>query len=131
MLTMPKLVLIGAGVVITFDAIASLASKWLGFAYPKASIGSVAIYAGLGYVGYRFGGLRVAMLTALAVGLVDATLGWSVSWAIGPGAVPPPKRTASVLALSGAFAIGVDLIAAVLGVAAARLVVGLPEIPYG
>ena len=59
----------------------------LGFSYAYAGIGSAIIYAGAGFFAAIVVGFRSSILVGVAAGLVDATIGWGVSWAIGPGRV--------------------------------------------
>ncbi|WP_157604379.1 hypothetical protein [Rhizobacter sp. Root1221] len=80
-----KLLWITALVVIAYDVVASLASLILGFSYAYAGIGSAIIYAGAGFLAASAVGFRPTILVGVAAGLVDATIGWTVSWAIGPG----------------------------------------------
>jgi len=80
-----KLALIGAIVIFLFDAVSAFISRSTGLAYAWFSIGSFLIQAGFGFlVGTRtkwfFGALMGAVL-----GLVESTLGWVISWNIGPG----------------------------------------------
>ena len=84
----------GAIAVVLFDAIAALASRSMGFAYTNASYGSFLIYAIAGFFGAKVASWKGAALVGLALGLVDATIGWAVSWVIGPGR--PPDTTFSV-----------------------------------
>jgi hypothetical protein len=70
--------------------LASLASQRLGFAYARASFGSYLIYLAIGFVAARgaaANAVAVAALTAVA-GFVDASMGWALSWRIGPGRLP-------------------------------------------
>jgi hypothetical protein len=84
-----KFVLLSSAIVVAFDALASVASAVLHFPYVYAGLGSVFIYTALALVAaLRFGFVRGLVLGA-TLGLVDATIGWAVSWAIGPGRVPP------------------------------------------
>jgi hypothetical protein len=85
-----RVALIGTGAVIAFDAVASLASRAVGFQYGWATVGSWIIYAICGYFAAHVvsqGQLKVAASTGVLLGSVDATLGWYVSWLIGPGRV--------------------------------------------
>jgi len=106
-----RVILGGAVGVVAFDALACLASRRLGVAYPRAAVGSWLIYAVVGCLAGRLGGLRAAALGGAAMGLVDATLGWAVSWWIGPGRVAGGLTTTRWLAT----AVGVILIATVAG----------------
>ena len=86
-----RVVVLGAAVVVTFDILASLASRRFGFAYARASFGSYLIYLGIGYFAARASAsnaIGVAAVAAGIAGLVDASIGWAVSWALGPGRLP-------------------------------------------
>jgi hypothetical protein len=78
-------VLMGAFIVILFDTFASIASASFQLDYSLFSVGSFLIYAVIGYGGAKSGNLTMAVLAAAIVGLIDSTLGWYVSWIIGPG----------------------------------------------
>jgi hypothetical protein len=70
---------------VIFDVIASLASRALGFWYPYATIGSWLIYVATGVLAARVASISKAALAGAAVGFIEATLGWAVTWTIGPG----------------------------------------------
>jgi hypothetical protein len=110
--------------VVLFDAVASAASLALNFAYSIAAIGSMLIYGTLGYFAYRIGGMGICLRIALAVGLVDATLGWGVSWVIGPGELPADQRSAPIIVAAVAFAIAADVLAALIGAGTRRVFSG-------
>jgi len=74
--------------ILLFDTLGSLASKRFGFAYTSLTIGSMLIYAATGYFAGRTAPLATAALAAILVGVVEATLGWAISWKIGPGRTP-------------------------------------------
>jgi hypothetical protein len=77
--------LYGAAAVLALDAIGSLASRAMGFDYAMLTPISFLFYAAIGaYVGVREPVSRAAIVGA-AVGLIDATVGWAISWVIGPG----------------------------------------------
>lgn len=78
-------VLIGSLIVILFDTLASFASINFQIHYGIFSIGSCLIDAGVGFFAAKRNGLAWAVLAAGIVGLVDSTLGWYISWIIGPG----------------------------------------------
>ena len=79
------IILIGAFAVLVFDTIGSLASRNFGFPYYWLTVGSFLIYAGVGLAASKYNGLMYAPLAAGIVGLIDSTLGWYISWVIGPG----------------------------------------------
>jgi hypothetical protein len=77
--------LYGAAAVLALAVVGSFASRTLGFSYALLTPISIAIYAAAGaYVGRQEHVSRAAIAGAL-VGVVDATLGWAIAWAIGPG----------------------------------------------
>ena len=80
-----RVLLIGCGAVLAFDAVASLASVAFGLPYWYAGIGSFLIYLLVGAAAARHVSIRLSALTGAVVGLVDATLGWAISWLVGPG----------------------------------------------
>lgn len=90
-MTQTKIILAGAGAVVAYDMLASLASRAVGFPYARASIGSYLLYLAIGFVAARAASsapIKHAAVAAGVAGLVDASLGWAVSWALGPGRLP-------------------------------------------
>ena len=86
-----KVVALGAAAVVAFDLLASLASRQFGFAYARATIGSYLIYAAIGFFAARAPSsnpIGAAAIAAAIAGLVDASVGWAVSWVLGPGRLP-------------------------------------------
>ncbi len=79
------ILLIGAFAVVAFDTVGSLASRNFGFGYQWLTIGSLLIYAGVGFAASKYNGLPFAPLASAITSLVDSTLGWYISWVIGPG----------------------------------------------
>ena len=78
--------LIGALAVLAFDLIGSILSRAIGFDYTLLAFGSLVIYAAVGIFASRDFFL-LGPIAAGIVGLVDSTLGWYLSWVIGPGKV--------------------------------------------
>jgi len=111
-----KVILAGAVLIVAFDAAASFASLRLGFAYSKASIGSWIICALVGLVAAMMaGGLRASALAGLAMGVIDASLGWAVAWAIGPGRPPEASISATRWVITLVVVTLMSLSAAVAG----------------
>ena len=79
-------ILIGALAVVAFDLIGSILSLALGFDYTLLAFGSLVIYATVGIFASR-DSVLFGPIAAGIVGLVDSTLGWYLSWVIGPGRV--------------------------------------------
>jgi hypothetical protein len=119
-----KTVGLGVLAVLTFDTAASLASLYFGFSYGSAAVGSVLIYTFIGYRVFRHGGLLAAVVAALLVELVDATLGWYISWQIGPGAIPRDQVTVSAIATTVALVHIFAAVCALFGSGIARALHG-------
>ncbi len=80
-----RILVVASIAVLVLDTFGSLASKAFGFPYSSLAWGSLIIYAATGFFAARGGGLQTAALGGGAVALVDTTLGWAISWALGPG----------------------------------------------
>jgi hypothetical protein len=86
---------VGAGMVVLFNLVASLIARRSQVSYRRFVAGSFAIYAVTGGTAVAFGGLPGAALAGMAVAFAEATLGWAVSWWLGPGRPPAELRNAS------------------------------------
>lgn len=95
-------VLVGAFAVIVFDTIGSFASRSFGFPYYWLTIGSFFIYFSVGFIAAKYNRLMFAPLAAGITSLVDSTLGWYISWVIGPGR-PTTEIDTNVIIASIAF----------------------------
>lgn len=115
-----KLVGVGALIVLAFDTIASFASLYFSFTYTYAIAGSVIIYSTIGFLAFRRWGLGRAVGATLLVQVFDATLGWYITWKIGPGALPPDQATPGVFAITFLFVLAFAAICALVGSALAR-----------
>lgn len=91
--------------VIVFDAVASVASLALGFPYTYAAFGSAVLYIAFAFFAARKFGFLAAVLFGFAMGITDATLGWAVSWAIGPGRLAASTLTLSVWLYTATFVV--------------------------
>ncbi len=101
--------------VVLFDLVLAIGSSAIGFSYSWGVLGSYAIYSAAGvFAGRASPGREVLGATAAgaAVGLVDASVGWAVSAAIGPG------RTAAVISPLGWVAVALFVMATAGGIAA-------------
>ncbi len=77
--------LLGSILVILFDTFASITSLHFQIDYTLFSAGSNFIYAYTGFYCAKYGSLLWSIVGAGVVGLVDSTIGWYISWLIGPG----------------------------------------------
>jgi hypothetical protein len=81
-----RIVSCGGAAIVLFDALAASAAEALDFDYALAVFGSFFIYGVVGHVVSRTeGDPRASALAGAAVALIEATAGWAVSAAIGPG----------------------------------------------
>ena len=116
-----KIVIFGILAVLVFDTIASFASSVIGFPYEYASAGSIIIYCTIGYTCFICCGLKKAIVAALSVELVDATLGWYISWCIGPGALPEEQTTGAIIGVTIIIVLLFAVACSLLGAGLARL----------
>jgi hypothetical protein len=92
-------ILLGGAAVLAIAFAGSVASRTLGFDYSLVAPISIAVSVAIGvYVGLG-GRVSQAAIAGGTVGVIDATLGWAISWAIGPGR-PQPGEAITFL---GAF----------------------------
>jgi hypothetical protein len=82
-----RIVLVGAAVVVAFDATASLLLSRLGGSLAWMFLGEGLLYVAVGFAAGRIGGLAAGARSAAAVAAVDSTLGWAVTWVVGTGRV--------------------------------------------
>src|SRR5947208_2681664 len=92
-----KTFLAGATIVVVFDTLGALASQQLGFRYSILSIGSYLIYLAITYRSGKQAGVFVATIAGAGIGLIDSTLGWALSWSIGPGRPPQPMSGTEIV----------------------------------
>jgi hypothetical protein len=77
--------LLGSLAIVLFDIFSSFASLNFNIPYSLFSVGSFLIYACVGFFGAKYGNLWKAALAAGIVGFTESTVGWYISWLIGPG----------------------------------------------
>ena len=115
-----RLVLFLSGAIVLFDAIASIASRQLGFPYTNAAVGSYILYAIGGFLAARQANLAFAAQVGAVLGLIDATLGWAVSSAIGPNVPPMPRITVGTWLFVALFVVVTSVVCALVGGAIGR-----------
>lgn len=101
--------------ILVCDASASLLSRRFGFNYAYASIGSLLLYATGGFAAAKVATFESACLLGAAAGITDATLGWRISWVLGPGRLPGAKLTSSDWTNAAAFSVGLGVACAAAG----------------
>jgi hypothetical protein len=91
------ILVVGVVAVLMLDTIGSIASRRFGFQYGSLSILSWVLGIGTGFFAARYGSLSLSLLIGGIVAFIDATLGWYISWIIGPGR-PKNRITAALIA---------------------------------
>jgi hypothetical protein len=76
-----------AGLLVALDIVGALAQRPLGFPYPSLGGVSLVVYLSVGLYGSWRASFPVGVLSAIAVGLLDATLGSLAAWMVGAGPV--------------------------------------------
>jgi hypothetical protein len=80
-----QIVILGAVIICVVDAALSVISQQAQIPYSSFIPISILIVGIFGFVAARRCGLLFAPLCGAILGLVDSTIGWSISWYIGPG----------------------------------------------
>lgn len=80
-----RISVIASMVVLLYDAVASLVSLSAGIDYTWFVIGSAINALLFGFISGREGQWFDAGIVGAVMGLVDSTLGWTISWSLGPG----------------------------------------------
>lgn len=125
-MNLTRLIIFGSIAVLIFDVIASIASIVLNVPYASFSIGSILIYAVAGYLAARLKPLHFSAWVGGLIGLVDSTIGWAISWKIGPGKIDDFSDSATISAIAGAISeIVFTIIFAVIAAAICGLIGGL------
>ncbi len=102
-----RIVAYGGAAIVIFDAIAASAAKAFDFDYALAVFGSFFIYGVVGRLMSSTGGdLRASAFAGAAVALIEATAGWAVSAAIGPGRIEDVNAAEIVGILLGMVLLG-------------------------
>lgn len=111
-----RIALLGCVVIVAFDALASVAAETFDFSYASLWPVSFALYALFAFLAARRAGSLTAGVTAgVLVAATDATLGWAVSWWIGPGAPDASDRDAGNLVFAALFVVSVGAALGLLG----------------
>ena len=78
-------IVIGSLVIVAYDALASAISTFTGFPYGLFSVGSSLICLLFGFLIGRNSRWFFGAAAGAFIGLVESTVGWAISWYIGPG----------------------------------------------
>ncbi|HBX65910.1 MAG: hypothetical protein CL670_13285 [Balneola sp.] len=77
-----RVVLYSSFLIIAFDTVGSFASEFFNFPYSSLNFGSYLIYGIAGFFATKGKDLGKSALAGFIVGLVEATIGWVISWLI-------------------------------------------------
>lgn len=80
-------VLAGIGATLVIDAGGALFSRFTGFNYQWFAILSLILFCAIGVAAAHRGTAADAAIAGFIVALFSTTVGWWISWQIGPGAV--------------------------------------------
>lgn len=106
-----KFLVFGVIVVVVYDTCTALISTLSGIAYSYFAFGSFIISLTFGFLLGRSTKWYLGALAGAANGLTEATLGWAISWAIGPG---KPEFETDTVTIAMIVILAID-IGAVLG----------------
>lgn len=106
-----RITLVGAIAVLLLDTVASFLALWCDLSYGWFSLGSLLLYVIFGYLGARRSRWFVGAFVGMFMALVESTLGWAISWQIGPG--KPTSDISSVVI--GVTVVFVIITAGILG----------------
>jgi hypothetical protein len=90
-MSVAAIITIGCFAALVFDLLGATASRWLGFQYSRLAPGSYALYTATSVVAAHVGPFWIGIVAGATVAFVEATIGWAISWRIGPGR--PPAST--------------------------------------
>ena len=123
----PLALLVSIGLILAFDTVASrIAAGDPSVQYGKLWPLQFGLYAVIGFCAMlAVLDIRLVELVGALTGFVEATLGWWISWRIGPGRVAnaTPSRIAIAIFSNTAFGFGFALLGALLFNIAARLLI--------
>jgi hypothetical protein len=111
MLTKRLLAIIAAGcaAVTIIDLSGSLITRATGFPYGSFAIASFIAYACVGILAAQNHSVGAAAAAGLVVAAYEATVGWWISWSLGPGRVDieNPSARAAAIAMGALFTISI------------------------
>ncbi len=89
-------IVIGIIAVLLFDTLTAVISSSTGLRYEWFSIGSAIIAILFGFLVARQSRWFVGGLAGALLGFADSTVGWMISWTIGPGRPEPEMSIAEI-----------------------------------
>jgi hypothetical protein len=92
------IIALGCLAVLALDTIGSLAARRFKFDYRLFFVWSFFIYLFAARAAVEAGGTIAAAIACACIALVDSTIGWVISWRIGPGKPKKQVSRATILA---------------------------------
>ena len=71
--------LIGAGLVLTLNALGALTAQWFGFDVANLAIPSVLLYFAIGYIASRVMPILHTLIALVIIALIEVGVGWLLS----------------------------------------------------
>lgn len=102
-------------IMLGWEVIAAVLALTTGTAHERFAVGDYLIYASTGFAVGRRRGVFASPLGGAAIAAVDATLGWSIAWALGPGRPATGFSRPWLLVATVLFVIGVGAALGVTG----------------
>lgn len=121
MIPWPRVAIAGVVAVLAFDTVAALVSRATGLDYSYGAIGSWLLTGVAGYHaarGRRGDRLPAATAVGVVIGIAQTTIGWALSWAIGPGRIGEPLTPGLWLGIAATVAAITTVVAAIGGLCA-------------
>lgn len=97
-----SLLSIGIAVTLLYDTLGALISHSAGINYGWFAFGSLGLYLIFGFLVAKRSWWVYGAAAGAVIGLVESTLGWAISWMIGPGK-PSVEVNALTIAVTVAF----------------------------
>lgn len=127
--TFPLTLLGSIALILAVDAAAAWLTRANAAAYRRIWPLQFAIYVAIGFVAMlTLLDLRLVEIVGAVTGLVEATLGWAITWRIGPGRIDKanPVSIVMVIVSMTAFGFGFAIVGALIFNGVARLLLHAP-----
>lgn len=114
MSSVPRIILFGAVLIVVYDTVTALVSAGFGVSYGIFAIGSFLISFLFGLLAARKSRWFVGAIAGAVIAFSEATVGWAISWAVGPGK-PPVEMDAFAIVVTIALVIPIGAFLGLLG----------------
>jgi len=118
-----KFVTLGCAAVTVIDTVGSVVSRAAAISYAYFGVLSLVAYVGLGFLVRKSESLLLPATLGMSVAVYDATIGWSISWMIGPGRVAiKTTLSAATIVFTAVTSVGMATLIVVASAAISRMV---------